>query len=132
MIPDIESIPSAPGAYQLVLCLPEEVRLEVGSLGVFSFPAGRYVYTGSAMGGLRARIARHLRREKRLRWHIDYLLTVAQVEQVHLYPSSYRVECELNRQILRQSGAQVVVPGFGSSDCRCPSHLVYVEPCAGL
>jgi hypothetical protein len=33
------------------------------------------VYTGSAKRGLDARIERHIRHDKALHWHIDYLLT---------------------------------------------------------
>lgn len=120
------AIPNAPGAYQLMLYLPQPTVLRIGRLGTFALPTGRYIYTGSAMGGLRARIARHLRREKRLRWHIDYLLCHATVQEVHIYPAEERMECVLNAQALSLHGARVIVPGFGSSDCRCPAHLVYL------
>ncbi|MEJ5253662.1 MAG: GIY-YIG nuclease family protein [Chthonomonadetes bacterium] len=123
---DPSSIPNTPGIYQLVLWLPETVTLQVGRLGMFTFPAGRYIYTGSAMGGLRARIARHLRAEKRLRWHIDYFLPYAVVQDIRVYPSSDVTECALNAQTLSARGARVVASGFGSSDCRCPAHLVYL------
>jgi Uri superfamily endonuclease len=121
-----DAIPNEPGVYQLVLFLPEDITLRVGALGVFHFPAGRYVYTGSALGGLRRRLARHLRWQKRLRWHIDYLLPHAVVEHVRLFLSGERRECALNRQTLALPHARVVARGFGSSDCRCPTHLVYL------
>lgn len=123
---DPSAIPDVPGVYQLVLVLPETVTLQVGRLGVFTFPAGRYIYTGSAMGGLQGRIARHLRAKKRLHWHIDYLLQSARVQEVHFTPTRERIECALNQQVMQEAGAQVIVPGFGSSDCRCVTHLVYV------
>jgi|SRR5579875_3296417 len=110
------------GSYQLVIKLAAKRRIEVGRLGGFVFPAGYYVYTGSAKRGLEARIARHLRRVKRLRWHIDYLLQYATVVDVIKYP--YGLECELNRLLSRQGG-EVVVKRFGSSDCGCPTHLLY-------
>lgn len=106
--------------------LSKEVVLRVGALGIFCFPAGRYVYTGSALRGLRARVRRHLSREKRLRWHIDYLLPHAQVEEIRLFPTRERIECDWNRQLLALPNARVVARGFGSSDCRCPTHLVYL------
>jgi Uri superfamily endonuclease len=62
------------GVYQLLIRLDTDETIPVGKLGTFAFPAGFYVYTGSAMGGLDARIARHLSRIKRFHWHIDYLL----------------------------------------------------------
>jgi len=45
--------------------------------GQIPFPAGWYVYTGSARNGLAQRVGRHLRHNKRKHWHIDYLLAVA-------------------------------------------------------
>jgi Uri superfamily endonuclease len=40
--------------------------------------------------------------------------------------SSERLECVLNREIMEQAGARVIVRGFGSSECRCRAHLVYL------
>ena len=69
-----------PGGYQLHLHLPKTARLKVGKLGVFLFPAGQYIYTGSALNGLGRRLARHKRRHKTLHWHIDYFLRYAAIE----------------------------------------------------
>ncbi|MCS6830677.1 MAG: GIY-YIG nuclease family protein [bacterium] len=110
----------------MALRLSGEVTLQVGALGTFCFPAGRYIYTGSALGGLRARLSRHLRQQKKLRWHIDYLLQHATVEDIRLFPTHERIECALNRQVLALPHARVVARGFGSSDCRCLTHLVYL------
>ena len=114
-----------PGVYHLVLRLAERATLRVGRLGRFTFPAGYYVYTGSAMSGLGARLARHRRRRKKLRWHIDYLLRRAELVEVVAIPSRRSIECARNRRVMRMQGAEVVAPGFGSSDCRCPAHLVW-------
>lgn len=114
------------GAYQLHLRLDKSVRVRVGKLGTFLFPAGRYVYTGSALSGLENRLARHFRKQKKLHWHIDYLLRHAQIEGVSVVRTEERVECELNRQVLNLPNASVVAKGFGSSDCHCPTHLVYL------
>src|SRR5437870_5159892 len=105
----------APGVYQLHLNLPKHARVKVGRLGIFLFPAGRYVYTGSALGGLARRLARHQRREKRLHWHIDYLLRHARIERIESLPTTERLECTLNCKTLEEPGARVVVKGFGSS-----------------
>lgn len=118
------SAPEA-GVYHLVLRLSRPARVRVGRLGVFALPAGYYVYTGSAMNGLRARIARHRRKRKKLHWHIDYLLRRAEIVKVVEIPTRRRVECARNRRVLRLPGAQVPAPRFGASDCRCVSHLVY-------
>ena len=115
------------GIYHLVIHLAECMSIEVGKLGVFLFPAGYYVYTGSALGGLDARVSRHLRSEKRLHWHIDYLLQYAEIIHVVTHATGKRLECEYNRAILSLPDASIPVKGFGSSDCRCPAHLVYFE-----
>jgi len=63
-----------PVSYQLVIEVRSPVRCSVGRLGMVDFPSGTYVYTGSARRGFEARLARHVRATKTLRWHIDYLL----------------------------------------------------------
>jgi len=112
-----------PISYQLVIVVARPVRRAIGRLGVFDFPAGRYVYTGSARRNLDARIERHLRRKKTLRWHIDYLLTAPGVRVLDVRRSA-RGECALNRAV----AGRIVVAGFGASDCRaaCGTHLKYL------
>lgn len=114
-----------PGVYHLVLRLRQPRTIQVGRLGRFGFPAGYYVYTGSAMGGLEARLARHRRRAKTLWWHIDYLLRQAELVDVVAVPTNQKVECERNRWVLSLPGADVPVKGFGASDCRCRAHIVH-------
>jgi Uri superfamily endonuclease len=113
------------GAYCLIIDLPRESELRVGRLGSFRFPKGTYVYTGSGMAGIEARVSRHLKRKKKLRWHIDYLLTAARVKSVIRVQASTRVECEINGLAFQVPGSSAVVPGFGSSDCSCTSHLAF-------
>lgn len=106
--------------YQLIFTLCEMVRLQIGKLGVFNFPAGFYIYTGSAKKNIGARVQRHVCREKKLRWHIDYLLTSPAVQIIDIY---YYTETEC--VIHQQSAGQILIPHFGASDCRnhCGSHL---------
>jgi Uri superfamily endonuclease len=111
--------------YQLVIRLRSGRDISVGHLGRFSFPAGYYVYTGSAKHGLEARIARHMRRRKRMWWHVDYLLRYGWILAVKRYGGRNLSECELNRRIEELPGSRAVVPRFGSSDCRCTTHLLY-------
>ena len=114
-----------PGAtsYQLLIDVPQPLRCVIGRLGEFEFPAGRYVYTGSARCHLEARVARHLRKDKPLHWHIDYLLAAPGVRVVGVVRSR-RGECALNRA----GGGRIVAVGFGASDCRagCGAHLKYL------
>jgi len=117
------------GCYHLVIRLQRAFEAPIGRLGRHRFPAGWYVYTGSARAGLDARINRHLRRGKPLHWHIDYLLAspAARIVQVVKLTDARLTECGLNRTIGKLPGARVIVPGFGASDCRasCPAHLYY-------
>jgi len=115
------------GCYLLLILLPRRQRITVGHLGVFDFPAGFYLYTGSALRGLESRIARHLRLHKKKHWHIDYLLEEACVLEAIQFPTTKRLECLLNARAAALPGAQIVVPRFGSSDCRCRAHLWYFE-----
>jgi sugar fermentation stimulation protein A len=109
------------GSYLLLLRLPKQRRLEVGRLGTLAFRRGWYVYVGSAMRNLSARIARHARRRKRLHWHVDYLRQAA--DEVIPLPirSSKRQECEIARTLAGHFASGPL--GFGSSDCDCPTHL---------
>ncbi|MFO8102484.1 MAG: GIY-YIG nuclease family protein [Dehalococcoidia bacterium] len=114
------------GSYLLLLYLDAGTRIAIGKLGRADFPAGYYLYAGSALGGLSPRINRHFRKEKKLHWHIDYLLFHAQILEVWGVYSNERVECHLARAALDLTGAAVPAAGFGSSDCRCRTHLVYL------
>ena len=111
------------GSYLLLLTLRKHKRIDIGRLGRIAFRKGHYVYVGSAMRHLAARVARHLRTRKRLHWHIDYLLQAA--DRVIPLPirSSLRLECRIARALActLASGPK----GFGSSDCDCPTHLFF-------
>lgn len=115
----------APGfrTYQLRIHVARPLRISIGRMGEFDFPAGDYVYTGSARRNFEARITRHLRREKTLRWHIDYLLATPGVAVTEVIRSEIG-ECDLNRA----TTGDIPVPGFGASDCKhsCGSHLKYL------
>ncbi len=116
------------GTYALLLRLDERRTVRVGALGLFTLPPGWYLYLGSAHGpgGLQARIARHRRTEdKRLHWHIDYLRAEATLVQVWTYTGPERLECAWAAAAAALPGAALVVPRFGASDCRCPSHLFH-------
>lgn len=121
------------GTYILIITVSSPVTINVGGLGVRTFPKGYFSYTGSALGkgstSLSNRISRHLRDEKANRWHIDFLLGAksSQVEAVFIIPSEKRLECELNQLLRNRLEAKVVVPSFGASDChkRCGSHLLF-------
>jgi len=114
------------GLYIVTLRLDRARELTVGKLGRFSFPAGYYVYVGRAIRGLYARAARHRRKGKTLRWHIDYIREVADWVGVEV-GFGRDGECGLARKVAGLPEAREVVPGFGASDCRCRTHLFYFE-----
>ena len=118
-----------PGLYQLRLRLDRPLTIRVGALGNCRFPAGWYVYTGSARNGLYQRISRHLRHKKRRHWHIDHLLVIADHVEAFVLSETGETECKLHAAL---AGGGVVVPGFGSSDCGCRSHLVWFRRKPGI
>ena len=63
------------GTYCLIISMKKSEKLDIGHLhNMHKYRKGYYVYIGSAMNSLVARINRHLSDEKKLHWHIDYLL----------------------------------------------------------
>lgn len=116
------------GIYVLAMQLAQAKAITIGRLGTFEFPAGFYIYVGSAMSGFAGRINRHLKRKKRMRWHIDYLLEEADLLWVDLYETEDTGdECRLCSQIALLKGAKIIADRFGASDCGCRSHLYYFE-----
>jgi len=121
------SAPPLPGVYTFVFEILEKRRISVGSLLYIDFDEGLYVYVGSARGpgGLRKRIARHASKQKRVRWHIDYLTV-----DPHVVPRAavYAVtEDDLEEEIARAlMESRIMVPtvkGFGCSDKKSFTHL---------
>jgi sugar fermentation stimulation protein A len=109
--------------YIAVFFVPAARVIRVGRLGPMRVRPGAYLYVGSAQRHLEARIARHARRRKRLRWHVDYLSTRARMLGAIVVEGPRRRECELAGRLAEMF--EPAMPGFGSSDCRCPCHLFY-------
>ena len=107
------------GSYSLIIKAPEKV--EVGALGVKEFEKEYLVYNGSAFGpgGLK-RVFRHFSTDKKIHWHIDYLLEKGELQAALIFPEK-DLECELSDNM------NDPVDGFGSSDCKCNSHLFQFE-----
>lgn len=111
------------GIYALIL-RSHGRTIRVGALGDIAIPEGYLIYVGSALGpGGLIRVQRHLRAKEEGRkphWHIDYLLRDGSVSIVATVSAetTQRLECTLADAI-----GGVCIPYFGSSDCRCRSHL---------
>ena len=113
------------GLYIAVFYLSIEQCITIGQRGRHRFRSGTYFYVGSAQLNLAARIERHARRQKPLRWHIDYLSTRARMIGAITVQGGREQECELAAE-LKQS-YELAMPGFGASDCRCGGHLFYTS-----
>lgn len=110
------------GVYLLLIELLDAREIEVGRLGRIEFKIGYYVYVGSGRRGLKKRIERHLRKGKRIHWHIDYLLKFSRVIEAIPIETEKSLECKLAGELGKKLQP---IRGFGSSDCKCPSHLFY-------
>jgi Uri superfamily endonuclease len=124
------AIPRSKGTYALIMRLQAERLIQVGKLGLFVFPAGYYLYIGSAFGpgGLAARLKHHLATDfstKSRHWHIDYLRRWAPVTAVWLGEHSTPREHDWAQQAGRLAGTSCPAPRFGASDCRCHAHLFH-------
>jgi Uri superfamily endonuclease len=122
MKPVSSSFPAVPGAYILAISIAESTPVRFAGSHTEILRAGRYLYCGSAYGpgGLRARLTRHFRRDKSIRWHVDQLTTRGQVVGAWAVPDGD--ECELVRRL---SFLRAPIAGFGATDCRCcKSHLL--------
>lgn len=109
-------------SYQLHINVKDDIEIEIGKLGRFKFLRGNYIYTGSAKKNIDARIARHIykSKDKKLYWHIDFLLNNKNTEITNVEKSD-ESECILNQKTM----GNIIIVGFGSSDCKngCKSHL---------
>lgn len=91
------------GTYTLIILVSNELKVNVGKLGIETFLPGYYVYTGSALGkgatSLPNRLARHLKTLKKKHWHIDFLLSKkeASIKAIVAVSGKQNSECEINQ-----------------------------------
>nr|WP_321460046.1 GIY-YIG nuclease family protein [uncultured Cohaesibacter sp.] len=114
--------PAKGGVYLVAMALPRRTKILRPEEKIL--PAGLYCYVGSAhgAGGLHARLARHLAKEKSVRWHVDQLTLRA--SSLHVWAWLEGSECGLASHLRAQDAFSAPLPGFGSSDCKdCESHL---------
>ncbi|MCP5395844.1 MAG: GIY-YIG nuclease family protein [Sphingomonadaceae bacterium] len=107
-----------------MLKLVEPVAFTRGKLAA-TLPPGTYIYAGSANGpgGMRARLRRHFRKDKALRWHVDELsVRASSMAALAIEGGS---ECAIVEALLASGRFTIPLPGFGSSDCKaCAAHLL--------
>jgi Uri superfamily endonuclease len=110
------------GIYILEISVGRNISVKVGKLGSVNFDKGLYAYVGSAQNNLEKRVERHLSKQKKNFWHIDYLLANESVNIIGVFfkTAEKSEECEFAAELAKSS---LPVTGFGSSDCECASHL---------
>ena len=111
------------GIYLLMIRLHRGRWIQIGGMGYRFFHRGSYGYVGSARRGMRSRLNRHLKNVKRLHWHIDHLLRYGEIEAIVYGQCLSDKECMLANELSR---IFQFLPGFGSTDCRCLSHLFFL------
>jgi Uri superfamily endonuclease len=118
-----------PGTYALIFSSTAEKPVGIGKLGIIYLKRGFYIYIGSAFGpgGLKARIRHHLKNSSRPHWHIDYLAPMLKPHEIWYTYDPVRREHQWAELHADARGASIPLPGFGSSDCGCPSHLFFYQ-----
>ncbi|BAD85218.1 hypothetical protein, conserved, DUF123 family [Thermococcus kodakarensis KOD1] len=111
------------GSYFLVILLENDKVIRTKARE-FPLKAGYYVYVGSAMNSLEKRVERHFREDKKLHWHIDYLLKEAELLRAYLIPSEERLEERLSLEVSKFGEP---VEGFGAGDVRVSTNLYRFE-----
>ena len=121
-------LPPIAGTYILFMQMHKPKSIQVGKLGEFMFRPGYYCYIGSAFGpgGLRARVNRHILKNKKKKWHIDYIREEVSLFKIWYSIKPIKLECSTVKHF-NKIGCIFPVKGFGSSDCKCLSHLVQLK-----
>jgi len=119
---------SVHGTYLLLLECNYKAELVIGKLGKMSAEPGYYLYVGSAFGpgGIQARVRHHQQMSLRPHWHIDYLRTVAELVDVWCV-HDFRCEHEWARTLEQFEDTLIPLQRFGSSDCKCVTHLFQLK-----
>ncbi|MEA5536808.1 GIY-YIG nuclease family protein [Crocosphaera sp. XPORK-15E] len=123
------NLPSQPGTYCLVFHCSTSSPVTIGKLGTYQIKPGYYCYIGSAFGqgGLKSRITRHLKINKRHHWHLDYLRASLTPLELLYSTDTMKREHQWAELLLKDEHSNIPIKKFGSSDCDCPAHLFYYE-----
>ena len=112
------------GTYCLLIHLKQDSKITIGKLGEKNFTK-RILY----IRGLRLKLPKNphtktSREEKKIYWHIDYLLNNENTEIIEVIYTinDIKWECKIAATIA-ETGIGVI--NFGCSDCKCNSHLLY-------
>ena len=110
------------GIYCLLIKIQKNICVKAGKLGKINFEKGNYAYIGSAQNNLEKRIARHLLKNKKKFWHIDYLTSNKSVKIIKVIykKAGKKEECKTAKKLNEK---EFTINGFGCSDCKCKAHL---------
>jgi Uri superfamily endonuclease len=121
------------GTYTIIVRCKDPSYSTFGKLGRARLRRGYYLYTGSALGrgaaSLERRIERHMRVQKKLRWHVDYLTSRpdCNVTGAVYVISDGRLECKVNSSLSKELNVSPVLLKIGATDCKCDGHLLGPE-----
>lgn len=116
------------GTYVLLLFLERDKDIIIGrrkNSSSILFQAGYYAYAGSAHGpgGLRSRIRRHLRQDKKSIWHIDYLRKEAVPVEVWVHAHEKKQEKIRSDALTCMKGSHPVENFGNTDDMKSRTHL---------
>jgi len=122
------------GIYALIIKIKEQIALTIGKNRRYNFFPGYCVYIGSALGkystNIENRLKRHFSPNKKIFWHIDYLLNSPKVEAIKAFyaKTDKTKECELALR-MNNYGNSDLSRAFGNSDCKagCKTHLFFIN-----
>ena len=118
--------------YALILFLPDDINLTIGTLGTFEFPAGFYGYVDDVAGpSLAGRLKKHLDPTDRPKTHIDYLQQVTAIYEIWLSSSTVSRRDTWADTLAAIPGGISLIEGFGSDD-EDESYLIYFDVRPGL
>ncbi|PIQ09169.1 MAG: endonuclease III [Ignavibacteriales bacterium CG18_big_fil_WC_8_21_14_2_50_31_20] len=117
------------GIYILELFAKENFLIANNKFNNVTFPKGFYYYIGSAQKNLKSRIYRHLAKQKKIHWHIDFLSThkSLKISNVFVIPNALKVvEAEIANSFVEYFNAKIIAEGFGNSDTKeTKTHLFF-------
>ncbi len=112
------------GTYIVKIKVKKSIEIVIGSLGKMRFEPGIYVYVGSAMNSISGRIKRHVKKSKKLHWHIDYLTSASEVDVIGAYAFyDKKIEEKVSFEFSKRYRA---VGKFGASDMRRVNSNLYI------
>jgi Uri superfamily endonuclease len=118
-----------PGTYALLFECKSPFKVVVGKLGPVRISTGYWVYVGSAFGpgGLRSRLAHHLKSSPRPHWHLDYIKNALHLLKIWTTTDAVKREHEWAAAFSTLKDASRPIAKFGATDCACRSHLIHLH-----